>query len=111
MVFRSSKAMGVPVKPIYVALGRASRTLRALPMEILPVLALTFSSNPYWLLWASSAMTTIFFRTDNGSSISSNFCMVVKMIPLAVLPSSQSIKPICFEAAFFSSSDSFRLSA
>ena len=52
----------------------------------------TFSSNPYWLRCASSAMTTILRRSESGSSLSSNFCIVVKKMPFASRPASSSFK-------------------
>ena len=42
-----------------------------------------FSSKPYCPRCASSAMTTRLRRSDSGSDASSNFCMVVKIMPLA----------------------------
>ena len=48
-----------------------------------------FSTSPYCPLCASSAITTILFRSDSGSSDSSNFCIVVKIIPFACLPASK----------------------
>jgi hypothetical protein len=53
-VLASSFSMGVPVKPMNDALGRASRRFRAKP-----------SIMSYWLRCASSAMTTILRRSDS----------------------------------------------
>ena len=53
---------------------------------------LIFSSKPYCPRWASSVMTTIFFRKERGSSDSSNFCMVVKIMPFASRPDSRDFK-------------------
>ena len=74
---------GVPVKPIKDAFGKAFRKLEAKP-----------SSKPYWVLWASSAITIIFSLSDkigcsNSPKLSSvlcfnlNFSMVVKITPPA----------------------------
>ena len=49
IVLRSFLSMGVPVKPKKTALGRAAR--RFAPRE------------PYWLRWASSAITTTLLRS------------------------------------------------
>ena len=68
--------------------------MRAAPILSLPVCLSMVSLSPYWLRWASSATTMMFLRWDSGSSPSSNFCMVVKNIPLASMPSSSSLR--CF---------------
>ena len=47
--------MGVPVKPMNEAFGSASRMCRAKP-----------SMKSYWLRWASSAMTTMFRRSESS---------------------------------------------
>lgn len=47
LVLLSFKKIGVPVNPIYVALGRLFLITLAVPILILPVLASTFSLSPY----------------------------------------------------------------
>ena len=67
--------MGVPVKPMNEAFGSASRMCRAKP-----------SMKSYWLRCASSAMTTMFRRSESGGcfppfSSGKNLWMVVKITP------------------------------
>ena len=67
--------MGVPVKPMNEALGRASRMCRAKP-----------SMKSYWLRCASSAMTTMLRRSESTGwrspfSSGKNFWIVVKTTP------------------------------
>ena len=72
--------IGVPVKPMYEAWGSELRILRAAPICTLPSVSI-FSSMPYCPRWASSVITMMFCRSDSGPSQSSNFCMVVNMMP------------------------------
>ena len=51
----SASSIGVPVNPINEAFGSASRIWRAKP-----------SMKSYWLRWASSAITTIFRRSESS---------------------------------------------
>ena len=71
----SAFSIGVPVNPINEALGNASLIFLAKP-----------SIKSYWLLWASSAMTIIFFLSESRGycfpfSSGRNFCIVVNIIP------------------------------
>ena len=84
--------MGVPVKPIKDALGNELCIILAVPIDIFPVSSFTFSSNPYCPRCASSVMTTIFRLRERGSSDSSNFCIVVNIIPLASRPANSDFK-------------------
>ena len=58
VVSRSSDSIGVPVKPMNAALGRASRRLRARP-----------SIRSYWVRCASSAITTMLRRSDSNGNV------------------------------------------
>ena len=95
-VLRSFDEIGVPVNPIYVAFGSVLRMILAVPITRFATsspssffVIFIFSTSPYCPLCASSAITTILFRSDSGSSDSSNFCIVVKIIPFACLPASK----------------------
>ena len=68
-------SIGVPVKPMNEALGKASRMWLAKP-----------SIKSYWLRWASSAITTMLRRSESMGcrspfSSGKNFWMVVKTTP------------------------------
>ena len=99
VVLRSAEEIGVPVNPIKVALGRLSRIILAIPTVRFAIsspcsflVIFIFSVNPYCPRCASSAITTIFLLSDNATPYSSNFCIVVKIIPLACLPSNNCFK-------------------
>ena len=76
-VFASASSIGVPVKPMNEAFGRASRMCRANP-----------STKSYWLRCASSAMTTMLRRSESMGcrspfSSGKNFWIVVNTTPPA----------------------------
>ena len=72
--------MGFPVNPMNEAWGRASRISSEKPFFILSAFTSQCSS-PYCDRWASSVITMIFSRSDSSPVPSSNFWMVVKMMP------------------------------
>ena len=103
-----------------VALGSASLKYLAYPYLTLPSLSV-LASNPYWLLWASSAIIiTFLLSVKAGISPSSglNFWIVVNIIPPDSLSLSKSNNPFTsFELSLaltldcFCSSESFLTSA
>src|SRR3989304_4524675 len=68
-VLASVFSMGVPVKPMNEAFGRASRMCRAKP-----------SMKSYWLLCASSAMTTMLRRSEGAAAGEGAEQLVVEVV-------------------------------
>ena len=66
-VLLSAFSMGVPVNPMKVAFGIASLRYLAYPYfrSFLVAFLGILRPKPYWLLWASSAMTMMFFLSES----------------------------------------------